>query len=155
MGKYDFKQVGGSKVFRPWGHWTEGDSIVGKYSGTSEDNFGNTNYEIIVEECEFDEEVVTSLNAKKEETELVAPKVGEIFVLNSCGSLENAFEKIDIDDMVKVIYTGTIVLSKGKFAGKKAHTMKVLRAGSGATSKAKTTTAPSNEESVGGEDSAL
>lgn len=131
MGKHTFEQIGGSKVFRPWGHWTEGDTITGKFTGTSEDNFGNTNYEVEVEECEFDQEVVNTLTKKGDKQVLNAPKEGEIFVLNSCGSLEKAMEKCDIGDVVKVIYTGTIVLNKGKFAGKEAHTLKVLRASSG------------------------
>lgn len=129
MGKHVFEQVGGSKIFRPWGHWTEGDTLQGKFVSTSEDNFGNTNYELEVEECEFDQERIVTKTKKGEESVLLAPKEGEIFCLNSCGSLEKAMEKCDIGDVIKVIYTGTIILNKGKFAGKEAHTMKVLRAG--------------------------
>lgn len=123
-----FTQIGGGKVFRPWGHWTEGDSIVGKLVGTSEDSFGNENFEIEVEEVEFDEEVVETKNKNGEKVEMKAPKVGDIFVLNSCGSLERAMQNCDNGDIIKVIYTGEIILNKGKFKGKKAHTMKVMRA---------------------------
>jgi hypothetical protein len=130
MGKHNFEQIGGSKLFRPWGHWTEGDSLVGKFTGTSEDNFGNTNYDIEVEECEFERERIVTQNKKNEAVTYVAPKEGEVFCLNSCGSLDKAMEKCDIGDTVKVIYTGTVILNKGKFAGKEAHTMKVLRAAS-------------------------
>lgn len=125
-----FEQVGGSKVFRPWGQWTEGDSITGKFVSTSEDNFGNTNYEIEVEECEFDQAVIHSKNKKGESQTLKAPEAGEVFCLNSCGSLDKAMEKCDVGDIIKVIYTGTVTLTKGKFAGKEAHTMKVLRSSS-------------------------
>lgn len=128
MSKHNFEQVGGSKIFRPWGHWTEGDVIIGKFTGTSEDNFGNENYDIEVSEVEFDQKRIQYKNKKGEDSVLEEPKIGDIFCLNSCGALEKAMEKCDIGDIIKVIYTGTILLNKGKFAGKEAHTMKVLRA---------------------------
>lgn len=124
----NFEQIGGSKTFRPWGHWTEGDSITGKFVSTSEDDYGNTNYEIDVEECDFDQEVINTKNKKGNDVTYSKPAPGAVFCLNSCGSLDKAMEKCDIGDVVKVIYTGTVVLTKGKFAGKEAHTMKVLRA---------------------------
>lgn len=127
MSKHNFEQVGGSKIFRPWGHWTEGDVIVGKFTGTSEDNYGNTNYDIEVEECEFDNPRIQTKNKKGEDVVYESPKEGEIFCLNSCGSLDKAMDKCDIGDFIKVVYTGTVVLNKGKFAGKEAHTMKVMR----------------------------
>lgn len=131
MSKHNFdEQLSGSKVFRPWGHWTEGDTFIGKFSGTSEDNFGNTNYEFETEEVEFDQPSIKAKSKKGETVVLDAPKEGEIFVLNSCGSVEKAMEKCDIGDVIKVIYTGTVTLTKGKFAGKEAHTMKVMRAAS-------------------------
>jgi hypothetical protein len=125
---HDFQQIGGGKVFRPWGQWTEGDYIVGRLSGTSEDNFNNTNYDIEVSEVDFENKRVVAKDKKGEDKIYEEPKAGDLFCLNSCGSLDKAMEKCDIGDMIKVIYTGTITLTKGKFAGKEAHTMKVLRA---------------------------
>jgi hypothetical protein len=135
MGKHNFEQVGGSMFYRPWGHWTEGDGVTGKFTGTSEDDYGNTNYHIEVEECEFGQERIVTQNKKGQEVVYTAPKEGDVFCLNSCGSLDKAMEKCDVGDVVKVIYTGTVQLKKGKFAGKDAHTMKVMRAASRPASK--------------------
>lgn len=126
-----YEQIGGSKVFRPWVGWTEGDTFEGIHVGSTEDNYGKTNWEFEVVSVEFDEEVSVVIPKKGknagQEVEYVAPKVGEIFVLNSSGSLDKAMEKVDIGDKVKVIYEGTVILNKGPNKGSECHTMKVYR----------------------------
>lgn len=122
-----FEQIGGKRVFRPWKSWTPGDSITGKFTGTFDDDYGKTNYEIVVESVDFEEgSVPYKTNAGKEGT-YEAPLKSEIFVLSACGSLDNAMDKVDEGDIVRVTYTGQEVLKKGKFAGKNFHTMKVER----------------------------
>lgn len=137
-----YEQIGGAKVFRPWVGWTEGDMFEGRHTGTTEDNYGKTNWEFETIAVDFDEEVavVTPKKGKNagQEVEYAAPKAGDIFVLNSSGSLDKAMEKVDIGDKVKVIYEGTIILNKGPNKGSTAHTMKVFRAPKNATTKADT-----------------
>lgn len=126
-----YEQVGGGKVYRPWVGWTEGDVFEGIHTGSSEDNYGKTNWEFEVVAFEFAEEVSVVIPKKGkragEEVEYTAPKVGDIFVLNSSGSLDKAMEKVDIGDKVKVIYEGTIILPSGPNKGSEAHQMKVFR----------------------------
>lgn len=125
-----YEQIGGAKVFRPWVGWTEGDSFEGKHTGTTEDNYGKTNWEFETIAVDFEEEISVVIPKKGknvgQEIEYEAPKVGDIFVLNSSGSLDKAMEKVDIGDKIKVIYEGTIILNKGPNKGSTAHTMKIL-----------------------------
>lgn len=126
-----YEQVGGAKVYRPWVGWTEGDMFEGRLTGTTEDNYGKTNWEFETISLDFDEDISTVIpqkgkNAGKE-VSYKAPKVGDIFVLNSAGSLDKAMEKVDMGDKVKVIYEGTIILPSGDNKGAEAHSMKVYR----------------------------
>lgn len=128
--KMAYEQIGGAKTYRPWVGWTEGDSFEGKLIGTTEDNYGKTNYEFETIAVDFDEEVAVVIpkkgkNAGKE-MEYKTPKVGDTFVLNSSGFLDKAMEKVDMGDKVKVIYEGTIILNSGDNKGAEAHTGKVL-----------------------------
>lgn len=109
-----FTQVAGQKVFRKWTLWKAGDSVVGKLVGTSEDNYGKSNYEIEVIEVDFQGES--------------QPNLGEILVLNSNGSLDASMEKITTGDVFKVIYGGKDTLKKGKYAGKEFHKLSVYKA---------------------------
>ena len=117
LSMYDFKQVMGASSYKAWKEWEIGDYVVGKYSKEGEDKFGNPTYQLEVIEAGFEEK---------------APAVGAYFTLNSSGSLNKAFEDIEIGQVVKVIYKGEDTINKGKFAGKKYHSMEVLVAGKSA-----------------------
>lgn len=121
-----FTQLTGKKVFRPWAQWEEGDGIIGRLINVSEDNYGKNNYEIEVQEVDFSQDEVSYTNKKGEEVVCKAPQPGEVFVLNSNGSLDRAMEQVDTGDFVKVIYSGTDVLTKGKYAGKEFHKLEVF-----------------------------
>lgn len=109
---YAFKTVMGQSSYRAWKNWSEGDFLVGKYVSESEDSFGNPNYKVEVIEAQFDDGNV--------------PKVGTNFTFNSSGTLKKAMEEIVAGDIIKVIYKGEDVVAKGKFKGKKYHSMEVL-----------------------------
>lgn len=109
---YAFKTVMGQSSYRAWKNWSEGDFLVGKYVSESEDSFGNPNYKVEVIEAQFDDGNV--------------PKVGTNFTFNSSGTLKKAMTEIQAGDIIKVIYKGEDVVAKGKFKGKKYHSMEVL-----------------------------
>ena len=154
MGKYDEgQQVGGRKVYRPWGHWTKGDSLAGKYLGITEDKYGKDNYDIEVEEVEFDEEEVSYVGKKsKKEVVCRTPKIGEVFSLGPAGALAKAFNQIDVGDCVKVIYMGTSTIKGGEYDGTESHGFKVIRV---PKDKFKATKEAPAKESVGGDNDVL
>lgn len=109
---YNFRTVLGQSSYRAWKNWEAGDFLVGKYVSQAEDSFGNPNYKVEVIEAFFEEG----------ET----PKAGSLFTFNSSGALKKSMEEINVGDIIKVIYKGEDVVTKGKFKGKKFHSMEVL-----------------------------
>jgi len=109
---YNFKTVMGQSSYKAWKNWSEGDFLVGKYISESEDQYGNPNYKV---------EVIESLMMDG-----TAPKAGTNFTFNSSGTLKKAMEEVKAGDIIKVIYKGEGVVTKGKFKGKKFHSMEVL-----------------------------
>lgn len=102
----------GQSSYKAWKNWSEGDFLVGRYVSESEDQFGNPNYKVEVIEAQFDDGQ--------------APKAGSNFTFNSSGTLKKAMEEVKPGDVLKVIYKGEDVVTKGKFKGKKFHSMEVL-----------------------------
>ncbi len=111
---YNFKTVMGQTAYKAWKEWEAGEYLVGKYVSEGQDKFGNSNYKVEVIDSNFEQ--------KK-------PAVGSFFTLNSSGSMKKAFEDIEEGQVVKVIYKGEDVISKGKFKGKPFHNMEILVAG--------------------------
>lgn len=109
---YNFRTVMGQSSYKAWKNWSEGDYLVGKYISQSEDQFGNPNYKVEVIEAQFDDGTT--------------PKPASVFTFNSSGTLKKAMDEVSVGDIVKVIYKGEDVVSKGKFKGKKFHSMEVL-----------------------------
>jgi hypothetical protein len=102
------KSLTGPKTYRKWSEWETGDVVVGKYVSTEEDSYDKTNRILELEYCSFNESLV-----------------GKKLVLNSCGSVDSAFEQVDFGDIVQVEYKGIEKLEKGKFAGKDAHSLEI------------------------------
>jgi hypothetical protein len=109
---YNFRTVMGQSSYRPWKNWASGDFLVGKYVSESTDSFGNPNYKVEVIEAKFEDGN--------------EPKAGSTFSFNSSGALKKSMEEISVGDILKVIYKGEDTVSKGKFKGKKFHSMEVL-----------------------------
>lgn len=116
---YSFRTVMGQSSYRAWKNWAAGDYLVGKYVSESVDSFGNPNYKVEVIEAKFEDDK--------------QPKAGASFSFNSSGTLKKAMEEVSVGDVIKVIYKGEDVVSKGKFKGKKFHSMEVLVAPSNGT----------------------
>lgn len=111
---FNYKTVVGVSAYKPWKNWAEGDYLVGKYVAQSEDSFGNPNYKVEVIEANFED----GNN----------PKTNTMFTFNSSGTLKKAMESIQVGEIFKVIYKGEDTVTKGKFKGKKFHSMEVLKA---------------------------
>jgi hypothetical protein len=118
---YNFRTVMGQLSYKSWSKWSAGDFLVGKFQSSGEDNFGKANYKVEVIEASFDDEEV--------------PAVGSIFTFNSSGALDKAMEEVTVGDVIKVIYKGEETLTKGKYKGKKFHSMEVLVANSSTSPK--------------------
>lgn len=111
---FNYKTVVGVSAYKPWKNWSQGDFLVGKYVSQAEDSFGNPNYKVEVIEANFEDGNI--------------PKANTIFTFNSSGTLKKAMESIQVGEIFKVIYKGEDTVTKGKFKGKKFHSMEVLKA---------------------------
>ena len=111
--KYKVKKAisGTAKAFRKWEEYATGDVIIGKYVDIHTDQYKKTCWIIDVEEAHF----------KKSKEDYA----GKHLVLNNCGSLAKAMEKVSVGDLLQIEYTGMTTIEKGPYAGKDAHTVKV------------------------------
>lgn len=106
------KVTTGSRLFRKWDDWKEGDIIVGKYEKMYiDDTYESKNYVIKVEESTF------KLSGKS--------IVGQALVLNSMGMLDKAMEDVKEGKLIQFEYTGKGKLKTGKYKGKPAHSCTV------------------------------
>lgn len=127
-----FREIGGQKNYRNYALWTEGEYIIGTFTGTSVDSFGKTNYHIDVEETniEFDSEhyyIPTRGKNKGKKVYDREIKVGETLGLNAAGHLDYKMNMVNEGERVKIIYTGTETLPENhQFAGSEAHQFDVL-----------------------------
>lgn len=104
---FKFNKIG-SRSYRSWKKWSEGDYLIGKFKKQYEDQFGNPGYEVAVIETDFAEEG-DNLNE------------GDILGLNSCGGLNYKMEEVPENAVIKVEYMGTDVMEKGPMKGKEFH----------------------------------
>jgi hypothetical protein len=106
------KQLNGPKTFRKWSEYAVGDIVIGTFVGKHEDTtYNKTHWIFKVEEAFF-----------KTDGEKF---VGKNLVINSCGSLDNAMEQVSEGQLVQIEYMGQVEMTKGKYAGKEAHSVKV------------------------------
>lgn len=102
------REIGGSKNYLAWKEWDLECEVIGKYTGTSLDNYDKTNWHIEVEECNFDDTLV-----------------GKTLCLNHCGSVAHKMKEVKIGDIVGFEMLGEETLQKGKFSGKPCWNIKV------------------------------
>lgn len=107
MSNFNFRQVGGARVYRSWKNWEEGDTLIGKFQKQFEDNYGNPGYEVEVIETDFH-------NGENIEQ-------GKVIGLNSCGSLNYKMEEVQLGSVIRVEYNGTDIGEKGPYKGKEFH----------------------------------
>lgn len=102
-----------AQMYRKWSDWEESDYIIGTYVNKVIDNYDKNNYIFKVEEAHF----MDNSGSKYE---------GKTLGLNHCGSLAKIEdEKLPYGTMMQITYTGKVVISKGKYAGKDAHTLDI------------------------------
>lgn len=104
------KNLSGSNTYRKWSEYSEGDCVVGKFVGFHVCQYKKQNPKIQVVHADFADDSGETL-------------IGKTLVINSCGSVDKAFENLSEGDGVQIIYTGKITMQKGPYAGKEAHTV--------------------------------
>ena len=116
-----YKKIGGSKFYRSWKLWEEGEFLEGQLIDISSDNYDKPNYHIKVEKMNFELEYKDK-----------ALEVGSTLVLNSCGSIDSKLEAYDPADKSTKIFCkftyleeGVIDNEKSKFNGKSFHNVDV------------------------------
>jgi hypothetical protein len=105
------KVSGSPKVFKGWKDWKVGDTVIGVFKDTYIDKYKKTATVINVEETFF----------KGDKAEYA----GKDLVLNSCGKLDKAVEKLQKGDLIQIEYKGKSMLETGPYAGKEAHDVQV------------------------------
>lgn len=126
-----FRQIGGSKAYRNWQLWKEGDYVVGKFTGTSTDNFGKSNYHVEVMETnqEFDPDHHYVPSRGKNKGKKVFDreiKEGEVLALNGTGSLDYKMGMVNEGEVIRVSYAGMDVLPDDhQYAGSNFHIVDV------------------------------
>ncbi len=119
MGKRTFvtrKKLSGVKTeYRAWKEWDEGDILIGKLVGSSQNrkNKSKKDWLIQVEEVVFSD--------KKEEKRLR----GKTVTLNTAGQLDKGMDQVEEGQMVQITYNGSKEMEGGEYAGQNAHTMEV------------------------------
>ncbi len=105
MSRFNFVKKGGRK-YLAWKNWQVGEYLVGKYTKSYEDQFGNENYEVQIIEAEI------------EGADL---KEGDLFGVNSCGSLKHNMTDVAPGSYIQVTYEGKGEIEKGPFKDKSFH----------------------------------
>lgn len=113
------KKLTGTRCeYRAWKDWDVGDVLIGKYVGEQTDQYNKSNWLIEVEDAQF-------VNKPK----LAKKLIGKVIGLNSCGKVDNAMEKAELDNLYQFIYNGTVPLPEGhkynKKGNKEAHDVDV------------------------------
>lgn len=115
MAKRTFKSkkklAGVRSEYRAWSEWSEGDIIVCKYVGSSQNRKNATKKDWIVEaiDCQFED--------KKEAKRLM----GKVVTLNCAGQLDKGMAQAELGNLVQITYNGQQEMQGGPHAGKMAH----------------------------------
>lgn len=117
-GTFKTKKVlsGGRSEYRAWNEWDEGDTIVCKFLGSSNNKMNPSKKDWLVE-------VIEPFFADKAEMKRLKP--GTRLTLNSAGQLDKGMMQLSDGAIFQVVYNGAQEMEGGKYAGKKAHTMEV------------------------------
>lgn len=116
--KFKTKRVvsGVRTEYRAWKEWAEGDTLVCKLIGTSQNRKSKIKKDWIVEVIEpFFED-------KKEQKRL---KPGTRLTLNTAGQLDKGMQQVEMGAVIQVTYNGSKIMTGGDYEGDYAHTMEV------------------------------
>lgn len=110
------KKLSGVKTeYRAWNEWDEGDILIGKLVGTSQNrkNKSKKDWIVQVEETFFaDKKEMKRLN-------------GKTVTLNCAGQFDKGMEQLENGDLFQVTYNGKKEMQGGEYEGQEAHTMEV------------------------------
>lgn len=106
-----FRTVGGSKNYKAWKDWGEGDYIIGKFEKTG------------IQETKYGEQQWYDTNVLA--TSMDDVKVNKTFRFNGNGSMDFAMEEVEPGETIRVEYEGLKTLESGNFKGKEFHAIKV------------------------------
>lgn len=121
MEKRKFKTTkilsGGRSEYRAWSDWAEGDVLICKLLGSSQNrkNENKKDWIVSVVECFFED--------KKEEKRL---KPETRLTLNTAGQLDKGMNQVSEGATVQITYNGSGIMEGGKFKGKSAYSMEVV-----------------------------
>ena len=117
--KFKTKKVlsGVKSEYRAWKEWDEGDVIVCKLLGTSQNRKNKAKKDWIVEVIEV------FFSNKKDEKRL---KPGTRVTLNTAGQLDKGMEQISEGAIIQITYNGSQEMTGGDYEGQSAHTMEVV-----------------------------
>lgn len=102
--------------YRAWKEWDEGDVLICKLVGTSQNRKNKSKKDWIVEPID------AFFSDKKEQKRVLAAKR---ITLNTAGQLDKGMEQIEQGDMVQITYNGSKEMEGGDYEGQMAHTMEV------------------------------
>ena len=110
------KKLSGVRTeYRAWKEWDEGDILIGKLVGSSQNKKNKSKKDWIVEVLEM------FFADKKEEKRLR----GKTVTLNTAGQLDKGLEQLTEGKIFQVTYNGQKRMEGGDYAGQMAHTMEV------------------------------
>lgn len=116
--KFKTKQVlsGVRSEYRAWKEWSEGDTLVYKYIGTSQNKKAKLKKDRIVE-------VIEAFFEDKKEQKRLQP--GTRLTLNTAGQFDKGMDQAQIGSIYQVVYNGSKEMTGGDYEGDMAHTMEV------------------------------
>ena len=115
------RKIGGARSYKAWKLWEAGEYIVGKYVGSSTDNYDKPNWHIELEE-------VHMVDAKASNGKTL--EAGVVMGLNSAGTLNPKMDDLEIGAIVEIVYNGLDTLPENhKFKGKDCHQIDVAELG--------------------------
>jgi len=104
--------------YRAWKEWDEGDTLVCKLVGSSQNRKNKAKKDWIVEPVD------AFFADKKEQKRIMASKR---VTLNTAGQLDKGMEQIEEGDMIQITYNGSVEMQGGDYEGQMAHTMEVTQ----------------------------
>lgn len=112
---YNFKKISGSK-FLSYKDWGVGNYVIGQVTAIQESKLNAKNSDLVVD--------ILEATIKIGDTPL---KKGESFTINGSAALQKAVDRgIEVDDIVKVVYTGTTPTKTGAYKGKPQNTFDIF-----------------------------
>lgn len=102
--------------FRAWNNWDEGDILIAKLIGSSQNKKNKSKKDWIVEVID------ATFSSRSEAKKLI----GKRLTLNTAGMLDKGMEQIDEGDVVQITYNGKEEMQGGDYSGQEAHQMEVI-----------------------------